>query len=139
MEPLSVIFRYMKTKIYLFLLVLAAAGTLMAWTMKESTLVKHVVVFKYKSKATADEIARVTQAFKDLKGKIPGIVSFEYGENNSPENLNKGFTHVYLLTFKDAAARDAYLPHAEHKKFGELLHKLDVLEEPFVVDFQVKE
>jgi len=71
-----------------------------------------------------------------LKGKIPGIVSFEYGLNNSPENLNKGFTHVYLLTFKDAAARDAYLPHPEHKSFGALLGKLNILEEPFVIDFQ---
>jgi hypothetical protein len=120
-------------------MVFVAVITLTAWTMKESNQVKHVVVFKYKSKATADEIAQVTQAFKDLKGKIPGIVSFQYGENNSPENLNKGFTHIYLLTFENAAARDAYLPHAEHKKFGELLHKLDVLEEPFVIDFQVKE
>jgi hypothetical protein len=129
----------MKTRNYLLLAMFVVACTLTAWTMKESSQVKHVVVFKYKSKATTDEIAQVTQAFRELKGKIPGIVSFEYGENNSPEKLNKGFTHVYLLTFENVAARDGYLPHAEHKKFGELLHKLDVLEEPFVVDFQVKE
>jgi hypothetical protein len=101
--------------------------------------VKHVVVFKYKSTATAEQIEQVSAAFKALKDKIPGIVSFEYGTNNSPEKLNKGFTHVYLLTFTDAAARDAYLPHAEHKKFGELLGKLGVLEEPFVVDFEVQQ
>lgn len=129
----------MKTRTYLLLTVLLAAGTLTAWTMKTSSQVKHVVVFKYKAKATAEEISQVTKAFKELKSTIPGIVSFEYGENNSPEKLNKGFTHVYLLTFENAAARDAYLPHAEHKKFGELLRKLDVLEEPFVVDFQVTE
>ena len=100
--------------------------------------VKHIVIFKYKSTATSAQIDEVTSAFKALKNKIPGITSFEYGINNSPENLNKGFTHVYLLTFKDAQARDNYLPHAEHKKFGELLGKLGVLEEPFVVDFEVK-
>jgi hypothetical protein len=77
----------------------------------------------------------VTDAFRDLKKKIPGIVSFERGVNNSPEGKNLGFTHVYLLTFEDANARDAYLPHAEHKKFGELLGKLGVLENVFVVDF----
>jgi len=66
------------------------------------------------------------------------MTSFEYGVNNSPENLNKGFTHVYLLTFKNAQSRDNYLPHPEHKKFGELLGKLGVLEEPFVVDFEVQ-
>jgi hypothetical protein len=122
------------------LLIIAAAvlsAGMLGFAFKASMQVKHVVVFKYKQTATADQIEQVTTAFKALKGKIPGIVSFEYGTNNSPEGLNKGFTHVYLLTFKDAAARDAYLPHAEHKKFGELLGKLDVLEEPFVVDFEV--
>ena len=100
--------------------------------------VKHIVVFKYKSTATPAQIEEVTTAFVGLKNKIPGITSFEYGVNNSPENLNKGFTHVYLLTFKDAESRDSYLPHPEHKKFGELLGRLGVLEEPFVVDFEVK-
>ncbi len=105
----------------------------------KSNEVKHIVVFKYKENATTAQIEEVTQAFKALKGKIPGIVSFEYGVNNSSENLNKGFTHIYLVTFKDVASRDAYLPHAEHQKFGALLGKLDVLAEPFVVDFQITE
>jgi len=118
--------------------VVLAAG-IFGFAFKATTNVKHVVVFKYKPSATPGQIEEVTTAFKALKGKIPGVVSFEYGINNSPENLNKGFTHVYLLTFTDAAARDAYLPHAEHKKFGELLGKLGVLEEPFVVDFEVQQ
>ena len=117
---------------------IASAVILLAsFSMSPSTEVKHVVVFKYKATATAAQIEEVTQAFKALKNTIPGIVSFEYGVNNSPENLNKGFTHIYLLTFKDVAARNQYLPHPEHKKFGDLLGKLGVLEEPFVVDFQV--
>jgi Stress responsive A/B Barrel Domain len=98
--------------------------------------VKHIVIFKYKAGATPGQINEVTKAFQALKDKIPGIIAFEYGVNNSPENLNKGFTHVYLITFENAGARDAYLPHPEHRKFGELLGKLAILEEAFVVDFQ---
>lgn len=113
-------------------------AALTAFTIMSNKEVKHVVIFKYKSTATPAQIDEVTTAFLALKKRIPGITSFEYGTNNSPENLNKGFTHVYLLTFKDAQARDNYLPHPEHKKFGDLLGKLGVLEEPFVVDFEVK-
>jgi hypothetical protein len=129
----------MKTKIFFFIFAVLTTSLITGFMVIKSNQVKHIVIFKYKEKATPAQIEEVTQAFKALKGKIPGIVSFEYGVNNSPENLNKGFTHAYLLTFKDAASRDAYLPHPEHKKFGELLGKLDVLEEPFVVDFQVTE
>jgi hypothetical protein len=97
--------------------------------------VRHVVVFKYKPGATADQIQQVTTAFRGLRDKIPGITAFEDGVNNSPEGKNLGFTHVYLMTFESAAARDAYLPHPEHKKFGELLGKLGIVADVFVVDY----
>lgn len=129
----------MKTLIYLLTAAALSNVGIAGFAGTAAREVKHIVVFKYKSTATPAQIAEVTSAFKALKGKIPGIVSFEYGMNNSPENLNKGFTHIYLLTFTNAAARDAYLPHPEHKKFGELLTRLNVLEEPFVVDFEVNE
>ena len=104
-------------------------------TSAQKQPVRHVVVFKYKPGTTPAQIAQVTQAFRNLRKTIPGITAFEDGVNNSPEKKNLGFTHVYLLTFESVAARDAYLPHPEHKKFGELLGKLGVLEDAFVVDY----
>jgi len=98
-------------------------------------MVRHIVVFKYKPGATEEQIKQVTDAFVALKTKIPGIVSIEHGVNNSPEKRNQGFTHVYQVTFTNAAARDAYLPHPAHKEFGALLGKLGVLEDVFVVDY----
>lgn len=112
--------------------------TLSGFLKAKDEQVRHVVVFKYKADATEQQIGQVTKAFSELKKSIPGIVSFEHGINDSPENKNQGFTHVYLVTFKNAAARDAYLPHPEHKKFGELLGKLGILEDLFVVDFSPK-
>lgn len=97
--------------------------------------VRHIVVFKYKPMATPAQIAEVTTAFRGLQTTIPGIVAFEDGVNNSPEKKNLGFTHVYMLTFESLAARDTYLPHPKHKEFGQLLGKLGVVEDAFVVDY----
>ncbi|HYG40235.1 MAG TPA: Dabb family protein [Cytophagales bacterium] len=105
----------------------------------ESKMVRHIVIFKYKSSATEAQIKQVTEAFAALKNKIPGIVSFESGVNSSTENLNKGFTHIYQLTFKNEKARDQYLPHPDHEKFGDLLGKLGITEEVFVVDYTPSE
>ena len=115
------------------LLGLSAAG--LAAAFQANAQVRHVVVFKYKPEATPEQIRQITTAFAALEDRIPGIVAFEHGVNNSPENLNKGFTHVYLMTFTDAKARDAYLPHPEHRAFGTLLGSLGILEEAFVVDY----
>ncbi|MEM8968977.1 MAG: Dabb family protein [Bacteroidota bacterium] len=113
--------------------------TMTAFAQSDNDDVRHVVVFKYKADASEADIQKVTDSFRDLQNKIPGIVSFEHGINNSPEGLNQGFTHVYLLTFEDAKARDTYLPHPNHKEFGSLLDDLGVLEEVFVVDYTVGE
>jgi hypothetical protein len=100
-----------------------------------SQAVRHVVVFKYKPEATPAQIQQVTDAFRTLARSIPGITGFEDGVNNSPEGKNQGFTHVYLLTFTDTAARDAYLPHPEHKKFGSVLRASGIFVDAFVVDY----
>jgi hypothetical protein len=97
--------------------------------------VRHVVVFRFKPDASPAKIRQVTDAFAALKNQIPGILAFEHGVNNSPEKLDQGFTHVYLLTFANAAARDAYLPHPAHKAFGALLGSLGVFDAAFVVDY----
>lgn len=117
---------------------LMVVGVLLGATMsaqQAQPVVRHVVVFKYKATATAAQIAEVTAGFRAMKDKIPGILSFEHGKNISPEKLDQGFNHVYLVTFSSAAALDAFLPHPEHKKFGDLLARLGVVESVFVVDF----
>lgn len=124
----------MKMTISILLIAAFAATPLLAQQQADDP-VRHVVVFKYKADATDDQINQVTDAFRALQETIPGITSFEYGTNMSPEGHDDGFTHVYLVTFESAADRDAYLPHPEHEKFGALLGELDILEDIFVVDY----
>ena len=113
----------------------APGTTAAALPAATTTTVRHVVVFRYKPTATPAQVDSVTRAFAALKDRIPGIVAFEHGVNNSPEGLNQGMTHVYVMTFTDAAARDAYLPHPAHKEFGALLGRLGIWDGGFVVDY----
>ena len=87
----------------------------------KKTMLRHVVIFKFKDASSAQEVQKVVDGFRELKSKIPQIASFEFGTNNSPEGLNDGFTHCFLVTFKSEKDRDAYLPHPAHKAFVELL------------------
>lgn len=100
--------------------------------------VRHVVVFKYRDDATEAQIQQVTDALRSLKDRIPGILAFEHGTNHSPEGKDQDFDHVYLITFEDAAARDTYLPHPEHAAFGRLLGEVGILEDVFVVDYDLQ-
>lgn len=83
--------------------------------------VKHIVLLKFNETTHASMVADLSQAFAELPVCIPGITAFEAGENVSPEGLHHGFTHAFVMTFADLAARDAYLPHARHLAFVERL------------------
>ena len=98
---------------------------------------RHVVMFKFKDTATAADIKTVEEAFKALPSKIKEIQSFEFGTNNSPEGLEKGFTHCFFLTFKSEEDRAIYLPHPDHKAFGAVLSPF--LEDVMVIDYWTNE
>lgn len=96
--------------------------------------IRHVVSFKFKKEASPAEVQKIEEAFAALKGKIPQIASLEWGTNISGENLDKGFTHMWVSTFADAAALKVYLDHPDHQAFVKLLKPS--LEDAFVFDFQ---
>ena len=95
--------------------------------------VKHVVSFKFKKEATTEQIKRVETAFAALKGAIPQIQSLDWGTNVSKENLDKGFTHMWIVTFNDLAALKTYIDHPDHVAFVNILKPN--LEDVFVLDF----
>lgn len=103
---------------------------------KNDSLLRHVVLFKFKDNAPVDKVKEIEAAFKALPSKIPQIAGYEWGLNNSPENLNKGLTHCFFLTFKSEADRAIYLPHPDHNAFGSLL--TPYLDDVLVVDYWTK-
>jgi len=109
------------------------AATTATPSVDQNKTLRHVVLFKFKEGTTDEELKTVEKAFEALPSKIPEIVDFEWGTNNSPEGLDKGFTHCFFLTFNSEEGRSIYLPHPEHKMFGEVItpHLEDVL----VVDY----
>jgi hypothetical protein len=99
----------------------------------QNKVLRHVVLFQFKDSSDKADVAKLVDEFRGLAKKIPFIVDFEYGVNNSPEGLNEGLTHCFLVTFKSEKDRDAYLPHAAHQAFVAQLKPH--LEKAVVVDY----
>jgi hypothetical protein len=94
---------------------------------------RHAVFFKFKDGTSEADIAKVVAAFDALPKKIDSIEDYVRGANVSPAGYDDGFTHCFLLTFRDEAGRAKYLPHPDHKAFGATLRPH--LEKVFVVDY----
>lgn len=87
----------------------------------EGKLLRHVVMFKFKSSSTDEQIQAIETAFAALPGKIDAIADFECGTDVSVEGKSQGYTHCFLVSFRDEQGRAAYLPHPAHKEFGALV------------------
>ena len=109
------------------------SNTLMVQT---DSLLRHVVLFKFKEGTTAAQMKQVEDAFSALPSKIKNIKGYEWGLNNSPEGLEKGFTHAFFLTFASEEDRAIYLPHPDHKAFGDVLSPY--LDDVLVIDYWTK-
>lgn len=96
-------------------------------------LLRHVVLFKFKEGTAADQIQAVVDGFAALPRKIDAVVDFECGTDVSVEGKAEGFTHGFVVTFRDEAGRAAYLPHPAHQEFVKLV--LPCVEKVLVFDY----
>lgn len=93
-------------------------------------MIRHLLLIAFVSDITSENLSRVREGFLGIPDVVGGVSGVEWGVNNSPENMNAGFTHSVLMTFLDESALLNYLHHPEHEKLKEIFR-------PFILDIIV--
>jgi len=130
---------YLRTLVFLFVIAMITTTSHTASAQRKSgakVALRHVVLFKFKDTSGPDDVKKVEEAFAGLANKIKLIKDFEWGTNNSPENLNQGLTHCFFVTFSSEKDRDDYLVHPDHKAFVDIVGPH--LDKVTVLDYWVK-
>lgn len=99
-------------------------------------MIRHILFFSLKSDTSYNAVYKLKNSFLKIPNYIDGVLSVEWGLNNSPENKNEGYSYCVLMTFRDEIVRDIYLSHPEHLKLKEIF--LPLLEKLIVLDYLVK-
>jgi hypothetical protein len=81
----------------------------------------HVVLVRWGRDAADGAREGVRAGVRGLLAAIPGILAIEEGPSVSPEGLEQGNDYGFVVTFEDAAARDAYLPHPAHLEVADAI------------------
>lgn len=79
-------------------------------------MIDHIVLLRWKAGAADAAKGEVAAGLAGLAATLPGIVRYAGGAQASPEGKGHDFDWGFVMTFTDAAARDAYLPHPEHQR-----------------------
>lgn len=80
-------------------------------------VLRHIVMYQFKAELKPAQVQEVIDAFAALPKKIPTIIGFEHGTNVSQEGKSDGFTHIFVVTFKNEKDRDDYIAHPAHADY----------------------
>ncbi|HDR2836432.1 MULTISPECIES: Dabb family protein [Enterobacteriaceae] len=98
-------------------------------------MIRHILLIRFTSEVKPAQIASVREAFLSLPLRMQGVVSVEWGENNSREGKNAGYTHCVMMTFFDEQARQLYLPHPQHEAIKAIFRP--ILNDIIVFDYDL--
>lgn len=83
--------------------------------MNPRSAVRHIVMYDFSS-LPKDQIAELVNGFVALKA-VPEVLEFDWGTEANAEDSALGFTHCFVLTFKDFSARSRYLHSTAHRNY----------------------
>ena len=71
----------------------------------------------------------------DALTQIAASVSYTGGPYDSPEGLNKTFTHAFTMIFENEKCRNDYLPHPAHERVKALV--LSCVDDVIAFDYKM--
>ncbi len=100
--------------------------------------VQHIVLLKFKPEVTEQQIENIMQAIENLQQVLPQILSYKGGANNSGVEMDRGYTHGFIMEFDTVADVKSYFEHPIHLKLVEEMlapATVDGLNTPIIFDF----
>jgi hypothetical protein len=81
-------------------------------------MIRHIVLTKFKSETEDNRIAEIYAGLSALTDKLSGAHNFVGGRSESPENIERGYMHGFVIDFDSWADLKTYAEHPEHQALG---------------------
>ncbi len=81
-------------------------------------MIRHIVLTKFKANTEEDKISEIYAGLSALTKQISGARNFTGGRSNSPEQIERGYMHAFVIDFDSWADLKTYAEHPEHRALG---------------------
>jgi hypothetical protein len=81
-------------------------------------MIRHIVLIRFQSEVSEARIAELFAELHQIRDKVPGTLAITSGKSESPEQIERGYMHGFVVDFADWAALQAYQDHPDHKRLG---------------------
>jgi hypothetical protein len=84
-------------------------------------MIRHIVLIRFRPEITASAIDSIFADLRATCALLPGALAMTAGRSESPEQIERGYLHGFVIDFTDWAALAAYQEHPDHKRAGAAL------------------
>ncbi len=81
-------------------------------------MIRHIVLIKFKPEVSEAEISGMFEELRTIEKQVPGILGITSGRSESPEKIERGYMHGFVVDFESWDALEAYQTHPDHKALG---------------------
>ena len=81
-------------------------------------MIRHIVLIRFQPAVSEARIADLFAELHRIKGKVPGLLEITAGKSESPEQMERGYMHGFVVDFNDWAALQCYQDHPDHQLLG---------------------
>lgn len=81
-------------------------------------MIRHIVLIKFKPDVSEETILGFFAELRDIEKHVSGIRDITSGRSESPEKIERGYMHGFVVDFDDWDALERYQTHPDHKALG---------------------
>jgi hypothetical protein len=81
-------------------------------------MVRHIVLIRFRQDVSETAIAALFAELHRIEGKVSGLLSITSGRSESPEQMERGYMHGFVVDFADWDGLQAYQDHPDHQALG---------------------
>lgn len=81
-------------------------------------MIRHIVLTKFKPETSEDTIEGIYDGLSALAETLPGAGRFTGGRSESPEQIERGYMHGFVIDFDSWDALQNYADNEEHQALG---------------------
>lgn len=81
-------------------------------------MIRHIVLTKFKPETPDDKIAEIYSGLSAVAEKLTGAQNFTGGRSQSPEQIERGYMHGFVIDFDSWDALQNYAANEDHKALG---------------------
>ncbi len=81
-------------------------------------MIRHIVLTKFKPDTAEEKITEIYAGLAALSEKLPGAQNFTGGRSQSPEQIERGYMHGFVIDFDSWNALQTYADNPAHQALG---------------------